>query len=282
MDFPSIDILMITYNRAAYTRLSLARLLDTCDASMRVWVWHNGTDRETLEVVESMRNHPRFHRFHHSPENKKLREPTNWLWENARGDYLSKVDDDCLVTPGWASKLREAHLLNKHIGIVACCHFWPGDLELERCAHKIIPLDETRSLLTNCWVGGSGYLMKRQCVTEHGLLHEGESWTGYCLRLARAGWRIGWILPLVQQEHMDDPRSSHTMLKTDDDICRWVPLSAQANGVTTVKAWQAQLMRSAQRLPNLPSDPRAFSGYRLLLLKLRNRLRAMCGVKQRW
>ena len=44
----SIDILMITYNRPEYTRLSLERLLATCDESMRVWVWHNGTDEETL------------------------------------------------------------------------------------------------------------------------------------------------------------------------------------------------------------------------------------------
>lgn len=34
------DVLMITYNRAEYTRRALARLLDTADETMRIWVWH--------------------------------------------------------------------------------------------------------------------------------------------------------------------------------------------------------------------------------------------------
>jgi glycosyltransferase involved in cell wall biosynthesis len=67
---------------------------------MRVWVWHNGTDEETLEIVQSFRDHPSFFKFHHSIENKKLNEPTNWLWTHAKGDFLSKVDDDCQMRHG--------------------------------------------------------------------------------------------------------------------------------------------------------------------------------------
>ena len=104
----SIDILMITYNRPEYTGLSLERLLATCDESMRVWVWHNGTDEETLEIVQSFRDHPSFFKFHHSIENKKLNEPTNWLWTHAKGDFLSKVDDDCLHS-GTGRALRKGH-----------------------------------------------------------------------------------------------------------------------------------------------------------------------------
>src|SRR5688500_14710804 len=104
-----IDILMITYNRPDYTLLSLARLLDSCDPSMRVWLWHNGGHAETLDAVKSMANHPRVHHFHHSVENKRLREPTNWFWQNADGDYVSKIDDDNLMTPGWGQRLRAAH-----------------------------------------------------------------------------------------------------------------------------------------------------------------------------
>ena len=71
------DVLMITYKRPAFTRLSLARLLDSCDSAMRVWVWHNGDDAATIDVVRSFERHPRFHRLHVSPENVKLRAPTN-------------------------------------------------------------------------------------------------------------------------------------------------------------------------------------------------------------
>ena len=90
----SIDILMITFNRPDYTKISLKRLLDTCDDSMRVWVWHNGMDQETLDIVLSMKEHPNFYRFYHSKENKKLTIPTNWLWENSTASFLTKVDDE--------------------------------------------------------------------------------------------------------------------------------------------------------------------------------------------
>src|SRR5688500_2847859 len=104
-----VDILMITYNRPRYTQLSLTRLLETCDESMRVCLWHNGEHSETLEVAKSLANHPRVHEFHHSHVNVRLREPTNWFWQHANGNYLGKVDDDCLVPTGWAQTLRTAH-----------------------------------------------------------------------------------------------------------------------------------------------------------------------------
>lgn len=118
----SIDILMVTYNRSRYTELSLKRLLDTCDESMRVWVWHNGEDEKTLEIVRSFRNHPRFFKFHHSSENKRLREPTNWLWAESKGGFIGKVDDDCLVPYHWADKLRQAHIDVLEFGVISCWH----------------------------------------------------------------------------------------------------------------------------------------------------------------
>ncbi|MHC4100717.1 MAG: hypothetical protein ACYS1E_16385 [Planctomycetota bacterium] len=54
----TIDVLMVTYNRPIYAERSLRRLLDSGDEAMRVWVWHNGTDAEMLDVVSSMRDHP--------------------------------------------------------------------------------------------------------------------------------------------------------------------------------------------------------------------------------
>lgn len=94
---PTTDILMITHNRPEYTRLALSRLLHTCDETMRVWIWHNGLHQETLDVVRTLRDHRHVFKFYHSPQNVKLREPTNWLWKHARGEYLSKVGDNCLL-----------------------------------------------------------------------------------------------------------------------------------------------------------------------------------------
>ena len=158
-----IDILMITYNRPEYTRISLKRLLETCNKYMRVWVWHNGKNDETINVINSMRNHPNFFKFHHSTENKKLIIPTNWLWENANGDYLSKIDDDCLMPFQWAETLVQAHEDNPKFGIIGCWRFPDEDFRPKIANRKIISFNNGHKLMQNCWIEGSGYLMKREC-----------------------------------------------------------------------------------------------------------------------
>jgi glycosyltransferase involved in cell wall biosynthesis len=269
----AIDILMITYNRPAYTRLSLSRLLETCDESMRVWLWHNGTHAETLGVVESLKNHPRVHRFHHSPENRKLREPTNWLYTESTGAYVSKVDDDCLVPPGWAQKLREAHEAEARLGIVACWHFLPEDFIPELASSRIATVGGGHRILRNLWVGGSAYLMKRACVNRAGRIRDDESFTSYCIRIARLGWLNGWYYPFLCQEHMDDPRVPHTALRSDADIASNLPLSAQQRGVTTIAAWQEQLLRSARLVQEAPLNPSYYSKWRSFLRRAWQRAR---------
>jgi len=47
-----IDVLMITHRRPRYTAFSVKHLLETCDDTMRVRIWHNGNHERTLAVVE--------------------------------------------------------------------------------------------------------------------------------------------------------------------------------------------------------------------------------------
>ena len=102
-----VDVLMITYNRPQYTRLSLQRLLDTAPEDARIWVWHNGTDEETLDVVRSHVGHPRFHQFHQSRENVKLTEPTNWLWRESSGGLWGK---STMILCPWLDKYFETRM----------------------------------------------------------------------------------------------------------------------------------------------------------------------------
>lgn len=261
MDDRSIDILMITYNRTAYTRLSLPRLLETCDDSMRVWVWHNGAHVPTLEVVEQNRPHPRLHQFHHCPENKKLLEPINWLLGNANGRFLALVNDDCLVSEGWAGHLRQALADVDELGVVACWHFPLDDFLPSMARHKIRTFRNGHTLMVNPWVQGSGILMKRSCVQAMGHVTE-EGFSAYCLKIAQAGWVNGWYLPLIPIDHMDDPRSSHTQLRCDRDLEDGLPLSARMRGVRTLAQWDQQLRRSARIVQQAPADPRCYFGWR--------------------
>jgi len=265
---------MITYNRPQYTRLSLKALLDSCDETMRVWVWQNGNDRETIDVVNSFREHRCFFKYHHSPENKRLNEPTNWLWENAEGQFLSKVDDDCLVSPDWAHKLRMAHFDEPRFGVIGCWRYFPEDFVSEAAQKKIIGFDHGHKLMQNCWIEGSGYLMKRQCVNQLGVLKPGWNFTTYCIRLAVKGWVNGWYYPFIFQEHMDDPRSQYTQLRTDKDLEKGIPLTAKNFGVATVEQWLAFLKNDAAVLQKAHLDPKKYIGWRMKMgrlgLKLKN------------
>lgn len=250
---------MITHNRPAYTKKSLKRLLETCDDSMRIWVWHNGEDRETLDIIHSNMNHPCFYKFFHSKENKKLVEPTNWLYKNATGTYLGKVDDDCLVPHGWGRILKQSHQDEPRLGVIGLWPFLKDDFCEQIARKKINQIGGNHLVLRNCWVGGSGYVMKKQCVSENGCLLENQSFPNYCILLARKGWIVGWYYPLLLQDHMDDPRSSHTMLCSDNDLGKYLPLTAKTFNIKTISEWVSFIKNDAHYLQSAPLNPFYYS-----------------------
>jgi hypothetical protein len=254
------DVLMITYERPDYVRRSLPHLLEGCEsAGARVWLWHNGNHAETLEIVADYARHPIVSRFHHSPENVRLWEPTQWLWTESRASLVGKVDDDCLPDPGWLRILAGAHADVRELGVVACWRFADEDYRPDLAEQKIRTLAGGHRILENLWVQGSGHLVKRRLIDEHGPLRRGQSFTQYCKLLARRGCVNGWYVPFVREEHMDDPRSPHTLLHTDADLQRHMPLSAQRLGITTLDEWAARHRYSAFVAQTAPTDPAYYS-----------------------
>lgn len=276
------DILMITYRSAGYLHLSLPRLFETLGERDRVWLWHNGDDEATLEALRPYRDDPRVHRFHHSRENVRLREPTNWLWQESAATYVSKVDDDCRVSPGWLDTFAAAHQANPQLGVVGSWRHPEEDVVADLATRKVVDLAGGHRLMRNLWVQGSGYLLPRALTSRHGGIREDESFTGYCIRLSRGGAVNGFYYPFVPEDHMDDPRSPHTLIRTDADLQDRMPLSARANGVTTVADWTAQLVQSAHVLQMASLDVRAYSGWRRKLTSVRKRAQRVAGKPARW
>lgn len=275
------DILMITCNRPAYTRLSLSRLLESCDSSMRVWLWQNGTDPETVSVVRELSRHPRVHEYRHSPENVRLREPTNWFWRASDGDYLGKVDDDCLVPPGWADTLRRAHAAAPELGIACCWPFLEEDF-IPHLAHpKIVAIAPGHQVLRNPWVNGSGYLMKRACQQQTGYIGEREAFYHFCIRASIAGWLHGWYYPFLYLVHMEDPRSPYSELRDEADFQRRPPLTAQMFGITSLAELRRRAHEAAVEVQAAHPDPRRYVGWRQKLRRVRERVSAR-GRKARF
>lgn len=276
------DILMITYNRPVFTRKALSRLLDSCDSQMRVWIWHNGTDRATLDVVQELRVHPNVHRVEICEENKKLREPTNWFWETSDGEFLSKVDDDCLLPDGWGQTLRQALTDAPALGIVACWRFYEEDFVPELAEKKIVPLPGGHRLMRHHHVQGSGYVMKRDVYRRAGPIRDAESFTGYCQRAAVTGWELGWYFPFLHEEHMDDARSIHYPHRTDSEFMANRPLTAINEGVRSLAEWRARSAWLARQLQGDRSSAKSLFGLRGLGRKVRRRLSKLLGRPEPW
>lgn len=232
-----IDVLMITHRRPEYVKRSLPALLASADPKTRVWLWHNGDDEETLSVVKTYWNHSAVHMVHHSETNAGIRTPTNWAWLESDGDFVSKVDDDCIVSPDWIQQLRMAHAGQPDVGVLGTWRFYPEDFDAGAAMIKVQRLLNGKRVLRNHWVQGSGYLAKRAVVEEIGGIREGESFPDWCLRAASSGYRNGWVFPFVWEEHMDDPRSEHTIFRDDESFAQHRPLHAKLTGIHTLEAW---------------------------------------------
>jgi glycosyltransferase involved in cell wall biosynthesis len=276
------DVLMITYNSPERTRISLPHLLSTCDEQTRVWLWHNGDDEETLSVVRELADDSRVHRFHHSRENVRLTAPTNWLWSEGDGAYVSKVDDDCLPEHGWIARLRAMHEANPDFGAIGCWRFRDEDFVPELANPKIVEYGGGHRLLRNLWVQGSGYLLPRQVVARQGLLRDGQSFTQYCIEMSRRGAVNGWAYPFISEENLDDPRSPHTLFKSDEDFLRRMPLTAQNMGIRTVRDWAQQEHESAVAVQAASLDPREYTGWRLKKHRVRRRLGRLVRGRDSW
>jgi len=263
---------MVTYKRVAYTRLSLTRLCETVPESARITVWDNHSGPEMAALLKTFEDHPRIERIVYNQTNDKLRGPTNWFWQNAGdADLLGKVDDDCLMPEGWCEKLGEAHRDIPEAGALACWHFPESDLVPEVAERKVETIGSHR-IMRNCWVQGSGYLIKRDLVTSMGLLSEGESFQTYLTRAAMAGFIHGWSYPFLYLDHMDDPRSPNTEMRTNEDFFKLAPLSATTFRVRTREDWIKRLKYSAWTLQVCSTEPRHYLGWRAALRRGINRV----------
>ncbi len=267
----NIKILMITHNRTEYTKLSLSLLIKNSPEYARIIVWDNGSTKETVDFLKSLMGCQKIEKIIFAENNSVLNVPTNWFWKNySDATFLSKVDDDCLVPKGWCEKLVKAHEEIPRAGILACWHFLEEDFIPEKAEKKIFTYG-SHQIMRNCWIGGSGYIMKGSLVHELGFLKAKESFTDFCLKAARRGYLNGWYFPIIYQEHMDDPRSEHFMYKSDQEFMAQRPLTAKNFSINSIDEWMNRLKNSAYRLQTCSIDPHDYIGIRSKLRKFKKR-----------
>jgi glycosyltransferase involved in cell wall biosynthesis len=217
----TIAIVVPTYNRIEYTKLTLERLLSDTTEDFDLYIWDNGsTDLTKQYLLDELRD-PRIVEVITNEENVGQTGAMNYVWSKTKADLVGKLDNDCLVTPGWSRVFEKAHKDISRLGAVAMWHFPVNmfDGASAQKAKKIQTFGE-HQIVRHPWVCGSGFIMKRETYLKYGPWESGRhvGTTQYFLRMALGGEINGWYYPLIWQEHMDNPLSSYTKLKDDKSI----------------------------------------------------------------
>jgi len=209
----TVDLAFVTYNRVEYTKKALASVLADKTEEFNLYIWDNASTDGTIEFLKREVKDPRIKDIVFSRTNVGQTTAVNTIWGQSMADLVGKLDNDCLVTPGWTRTLARAHADIPDLGVVACWHYFASDFDFQRAKHKIQRFGE-HQILRHPWTCGTGLLLKRATFAEAGTFRDGAT-TRYWMNLASMGYINGFYYPLIPQEHMDDPKSSHSMLKDE-------------------------------------------------------------------
>ena len=267
----TIDLVFVTYQRLEYTKLALSSVLADPTEEFSLTIWDNASTDGTADYLRNEVSDPRIADIILSKENVGQIAAVNKVWSRSKADLLGKLDNDCILTPGWTRTLAQAHGDIDQLGVIACWHY-PVDEFDESAARRAgkIQTFGSHQILRHPWTCGTGLLIKHQRYDEFGPL-PGTATTAYWMQLALAGYVNGFYYPLIAQEHMDDPRSEHCLIRDDESLQKYrdVTVVLRRNGIQSMKERWKRRERDIKTLNAGPWQAKRYVG---LQGKIRARL----------
>jgi glycosyltransferase involved in cell wall biosynthesis len=283
----NVCLVLVTHNRLGYTKKTIDRLLEDPSEEFELYIWDNASTDGTRDYLRDELKDPRIVETVLSDENVGPLGAMNYAWSKTKADLVGKLDNDCLLTPGWTRILAKAHEDIENLGAIACWHY-PLDEFDEKAARKVGKIQSfgNYQVLRSPFVCGTGFLMKRKTFEQYGPWMAGPNvgTTYYYKKMAIGGWINGWYFPFVLQEHMDDPKSSHCILTDDESIQKMhdVTFVLRKNNIKSMKdRW----MRRKFILRNLNSGPwevKYYMGWRRKLRGIQRRMHYLIWRIQNW
>jgi glycosyltransferase involved in cell wall biosynthesis len=280
-----VHLVFVTHNRLAYTKLALVRLLADASEEFFLTIWDNGSTDGTAEYLKNEVNDPRIVDIVLQNENIGAAGAMREVWGTKETEFVGKVDNDCLVTPGWTRRLSEALRDIPRLGAVACWHYRLEDFD-EQAARRAGKVQQfgRHTIFRHPWVCGSGFLMKLATYRRYGLWDAGPDAgaTGYFLKMAENGEVNGWYYPFILQEHMDDPMSSYSLLQNDESIKKMQSTTyvLRTHHITNM---ESRLKRRKVVLDNLCSGPwetKYYVGWRRKLRRMGDTVKDILDVSK--
>jgi glycosyltransferase involved in cell wall biosynthesis len=275
-DSLKIHLALITYNRLEYTRLALASVLADPTEQFSLTLWDNASSDGTREFLSGI-DDPRIDRIVLSDRNVGQTAAVNEVWAKSKADLVGKLDNDCIVTPGWTRTLAVAHKDIPRLGVVACWHYFADDFVYERAKRKIYRFGD-HQILRHPWTCGTGLLVKRSTYADLGPIQD-KATTQYWITMARQGYINGFYYPLVLQEHMDDPKSKHSHLKDEESYqaAKAVTFNINRHGQDTLAdrwRWRQEVLNN---LLTGPWHPKHYTGWRAKFSRAVRRVRTVAA-----
>jgi glycosyltransferase involved in cell wall biosynthesis len=252
----SVALVVPTHNRLEYTQKAIHRLLEDTKEDFELYLWDNASTDDTAEYLKSL-NDPRIIDVYISKTNEGQVGAMNWAWSKTSAKLVGKLDNDCLVTPGWTRILSNAHKEIDRLGAIACWHYPLAEFNENtvRKAGKIQKFGQ-HEIFRHPWVCGSAFLIKKHTFKKYGLWEKGcnVGTTAYFLNMSLGGEINGWYYPLVLQEHMDDPLSSHCLIKDDKTLLDVYDITYTLRNKKII-TYKQRVARRSVVLNNLFQDP---------------------------
>lgn len=273
----AIDLVFITYNRLDYTKLALASILEDPTEDFSLTIWDNASTDGTVAYLKNEVVDRRITDVIFSRENIGQTAAINKIWSKSKADFLGKLDNDCLVTSGWTRTLAQAHQDIDNLGVVACWHFFPEDFNYEQAKHKIQQFGK-HQILRHPWTCGTGLLIKQETFKKFGPIQK-KATTQYWLKLALKGYINGFYYPLICQEHMDDPKSKHSLVTNDKSVSEMRDITYVLRE-HNIKNMQDRWERRKLVLENLNSGPweaKYYVGWRKKMGRMKVRIKKLAG-----
>jgi glycosyltransferase involved in cell wall biosynthesis len=268
----TIELVLTTFNRLHYTKLALASILADPSEEFSLTIWDNASADGTVEYLKNEVQDSRITDIIFSNRNVGQTSAVNEIWARSKADLVGKVDNDCLVTPGWTRMLAEAHKDIDKLGVIACWHFFPKDFDYEKAEHKIQRFGN-HQIFCHPWTCGAGLLIKRETFKKMGRIEKSAT-TGYWLKMAAAGYINGFYYPLIYQEHMDDPRSEHCSYRTASfDEAYKHSYGYQTGVATTIEEYTKLHEDILENLLTGPIDPLYYCGWQAKCRRVAGRVK---------
>lgn len=189
LKFEPIPILMITWDRLEYTKKAIKAIKENTHHPYILWTWDNGSKDGTVEYLNSIKSDNIFVNL--KDTNYGLVPPMNAFFDKFKNNkYVSKVDNDTVVSPYWLTKLKKV-MDNLPLFVIQADHYLAITYKLKNNYQFYKELEgmdyRGEKLYLFPHVSGTGVLIRRKHIDKPIEVIKGKlsGWVNYQLQKSR-------------------------------------------------------------------------------------------------